>query len=293
MLVFIHINKTAGRTVRYILRSSFGLRHCEVEPRHAAGPEPYFTNDDLRLARKLYPRLESIAGHRVNGSVDLQENGTQFNYFTFMREPLKTCASRFQYNVQYRGKKELVFEEWIEKDWTRNHQTKMIAGVADVEEAIRIIHAKNIFVGLTERFDESMVLLKALVANNLNISYQRVNAARDNSLAEGLLAAESTRQMLIEANQADLELYNFVKEELYPAFQRAYGAQLEAELARYRQTQANEFNNWNLTLSRLKQYLVYKPLLRFSVAISELSRTGANLHANERELRPGFRENSR
>jgi hypothetical protein len=262
MLVFIHINKTAGRTVRYILRSSFGLRHCEVEPRHADGPDIYFSNDDLRRARKLYPRLESIAGHRVNGSVDLQENGTEFHYFTFMREPLKTCASRFQYNVQYRGKKDLVFEEWIEKDWTRNHQTKMIAGVADVEEAIRIIRAKNILVGLTERFDESMMLLKALVANNLNISYERVNAARDNSLAEGLLAAENTRQMLVEANQADLELYQFVKQELYPTFQRAYGPRLDADVAHYQQTQMNEFNNWNLTLSRLKQHLIYKPFLR-------------------------------
>jgi hypothetical protein len=216
----------------------------------------------LQRVRKLYPRLESIAGHRVSGSVDLRENGTAFEYFTFMREPLKTCASRFQYNVQYRGKKDLVFEEWIQKEWTRNHQTKLIAGVADVEEAIRVIRAKNIFIGLTERFDESMVLLKALKANQLNISYARVNAARDNSLAKGLLENENTRQMLIEANQADLGLYHYVKEELYPTFQRAYGPRLEADVVSYQQTQSNDFNRWNLTLSRVKQYLLYKPFLK-------------------------------
>jgi hypothetical protein len=220
MLVFVHINKTAGRTVRYILRSSFGLRHCEVEPWHASGTDRPFSTHDLQRLRRVYPNLESIGGHRVTGYVDLQENGTQFKYFTFMREPLKTCASRFQYNVQYRGKKHLVFEEWIQQDWTRNRQTKMIAGVADGDEAIRIIRAKNIFVGLTERFDESMVLLKALMAHHLNISYKPVNVARDNSLAESLLSNERTRQMLIEANQADLELYNFVRQELYPTFQQ-------------------------------------------------------------------------
>lgn len=261
MLVFIHINKTAGRTVRYILRSSFGLRHCDVEPWHARWTDPPFSTHDLQRLRRYYPNLESIGGHRLRAYVDLQENGTEFRYFTFMRDPLKTSASRFQFNVQYRGKHNLVFEEWIQRDWARHQQTKMIAGVADVDEAIRILQAKHIFVGLTERFDESMVLLEALMANYLNISYKRVNVARDNTLAKSLLSTESTRQMLIEANQADLELYNFVRQELYPTFQREYGPSLEADVARYRQTQSSNFNYWNLTLSRLKQYMLYKPLL--------------------------------
>jgi hypothetical protein len=261
MLVFIHINKTAGRTVRYILRSSFGPRHCEVEPWHAPWTDPPFSTHDLQRLRRYYPNLVSIGGHRVRGYVDLQENGTEFRYFTFMRDPLKTCASRFQYNVQYRKKKNLVFEEWIRKDWTRNHQTRMIAGVADVDEAIRIIQAKNVFVGLTERFDESMVLLKALKANDLNISYRRVNVAGSNTLAKNLLSNESSRQMLIDANQADLALYDFVQKELYPMFQREYGASLEADVAGYQKTQDKKFNNRNLALSRLKQYMLYKPLL--------------------------------
>jgi len=261
MLVFIHINKTAGSTVRYILRSTFGINHCEVEPWHAQWTDPPFSTQDLQRLRKLYPHLESIGGHRVTGYVDLQENGAQLKYFTFMRDPLKTCASRFQYNIQYRKKKNLVFEEWIQKEWTRNHQTKMIAGVPDVNKAIRIIQDKNIFVGLTERFDESMVLLKALVADNLNISYKPVNVARKNALAERLLSTESTRQMLIEANQADLELYNFIKKELYPAFQREYGPNLERDVVDYQQGRENNFHSRNITLSRLKQYLIYKPML--------------------------------
>jgi hypothetical protein len=36
LLVFVHINKTAGTTLRYILRSSYGSRHCDVEPWHGA-----------------------------------------------------------------------------------------------------------------------------------------------------------------------------------------------------------------------------------------------------------------
>jgi hypothetical protein len=163
--------------------------------------------------------------------------------------------------VQVSGKKDFVFEKWVQQDSTRNHQTKWIAGAADVEEAIRIIQDKNIFVGLTERFDESMVLLKALRANDLNISYRRVNVAGDNTIKERLLSTESTRQMLIEAQKADLELYNYVRQELYPSYQREYGPTLEADVARYRQTQSHHFNYWNLTACRLKHYVLYKPLL--------------------------------
>ena len=261
MLVFIHINKTAGSTVRYILRSSFGTRHCEVEPWHAQWSGAPFSSEDLPRLRKVYPRLESIAGHRLTGYIDLQENGTQFNYFTFMRDPIKTCASRFQYNVQYRKKKDLIFEEWIQKDWTRNSQTKLIAGVSDVEKAIRIIKDKNIFVGLVEHFDESMLILKKLRAKNLNISYKRVNIASSNNIAKELLSHENTRQMLIEANQADQDLYDFVKQELYPSYQEQYGSSLADDVAQYQRTKENSFNSWNLNASRLKQYLIYKPML--------------------------------
>lgn len=261
MLVFIHINKTAGRTVRYILRSSFGTRHCEAEPLQVGQSDRAFSTHDLKLARKVYPHLESIGGHRVTGYIDLQETGTEFKYFAFMRDPVKTCASRFQYNIQYRGKKDLVFEEWIQRDWTRNSQTKLIAGTADAETAIRMIKDKSIFVGLTERFDESMLLLKGLRANHLNISYRRVNVASDNTIAQKILSNESTRQLLIEANREDQQVYDFVTQELYPRYQREYGPSLERDVARYQQTRENSFNQWNLTMSRLKQFMVYKPLL--------------------------------
>jgi hypothetical protein len=41
MLVFIHINKSAGRTFTHMLRSSYGLRHCQVEPWHARWTGPH------------------------------------------------------------------------------------------------------------------------------------------------------------------------------------------------------------------------------------------------------------
>lgn len=261
MLVFIHISKTAGTTLSWILRSTYGVRHCQVEPWHDKYAGPPFSTPDLQRLRRYYPDLVSIAGHRVRGYVDLKENGSKFKYFTLMRNPLKRMASYYQFKVNERGLQE-EFEEWIEKrEWPHNRQTKAIAGVVDVDEAIRKIQEKNIFVGLAERFDESMVLLKALMISDLDISYRRVNAASRNSIKDSLLANKGSRQMLIEANRVDLELYDYVTRELYPSYQREYGPMLAADVVEYRRGQRHDFNNLNVTLSRVKQYGFYKPLL--------------------------------
>jgi hypothetical protein len=262
MLVFVHINKTAGSTVRYILRSSYGVRHCDVEPWHSAHDDPPFSLSDLRRLRRLYPKLASIAGHRVTGFVDLGGDGADVDYFTILRDPVRLCASRFQYHVDHRQKKHLVFDEWIQQDWLRNAQTQRIAGTQSADDAIRVIAERSMFVGLTERFDESMVLLKALRANDLDIAYSPVNVAKKGSIAASLLEDERSRQALVDANQADLVLYEYVSDELFPALERAYGTGLEETVREYKSASAKTFNRRNLTLSRLKRHGLYRPALR-------------------------------
>lgn len=262
MLVFVHINKTAGSTVRYVLRSSYGSRHCDVEPWGGPWDEAPFSTEDLRRLRRIYPRLASIAGHRVTGYVDLEDDGAELQYVTFLRDPLKMCASRFQYHVQHRKKTHLVFDEWIGQDWLRDAQTKRIAGTGSADAAIRIIESKGMFVGLTERFDESLVLLKSLRAQDLDIDYRPVNVARSNTLAQELLSSPSAREALVDANRADLELYSYVNDELFPSLEREYGPSLTDAVDEYRRASRGRWNTMNLVGCRLKQYLVYKPALR-------------------------------
>jgi hypothetical protein len=260
LLVFIHINKTAGTTVRYVLRSSFGARHCDVEPWHGAWEDPPFSTPDLRRVRRLYPRLASIAGHRVTGYAKLEEPGTELRFLTFLREPIALCASRFQYQLDYR-KKERVFEEWIHNDWVRDAQTQRLGGTTNVQDAIAVMKEKDVFVGTTERFDESMVLLKALRAPELDIRYEKVNVAKSSEVAKRLLADPGTRRMIVDANQADLELYEHVQRDLYPTYQAAYGPSLDETVAEYRAGE-HAFNRRKLATFGLKQRLVMRPALR-------------------------------
>lgn len=261
LLVHIHISKTGGSTLNHILRSSYGARHCPVEPWDVRWGESPFSAGDLRRLRKFYPNLKSVAGHRVVGYVDLEEQGRDVRYFALMRDPIKACASRFQHKVQRSGKPRHDFENWVQKDWTRNRHTKAIGRTDDVDDAIRRIREKNIFILLAERYDESLVLLERLVASDLDISYKSVNVAKSKAIVQDLLSTTRTRQMIEESQKADVELYRYVKQEFYPEYQRAYGPRLSEDVARYRETRRNEFNNRNILMSRLKAYSIYKPAL--------------------------------
>jgi hypothetical protein len=262
MLVFVHINKTAGTTMRYMLRSTYGSRHCDVEPWKGTQNETPFSSEDLRRLRTIYPRLSSIAGHRVMGYVDLVEDGTDFEYLTFLRDPLRMCASRFQYQIDHGKKKGLVFEEWVQRDWLRNAQTRRIAGTASVDDAIRVIKSKEMFVGLTERFDESIVLLKGMRAPDLDISYVPVNVATRNTLADELLSRQVTREAIADANRVDLELYAYVTEELVPEQRREYGPGLDEAVAAHLRVSRRNWNRRNVVASRMKQHGLYRPLLK-------------------------------
>lgn len=261
LLVHVHITKTGGSTLNHILRSSYGMRHCPVEPWASRSAHEPFTVEDLRRVRKLYPNLRSIAGHRVFGWVDLSDGDIEADYFAMIRDPVRACASRFQHKVETTGNWEYdEFEDWIQQDWIRNRHTQALCGSDDADAAIRLIREKSIFVGLTERFDESMLLLKRRLAPDLNISYRPVNVASKRSVSKRLLSDDRRRVMIEEAQASDIELLRLVKEELWPEYLEEYGPTFEEDLAEYRSARG-DFNDLNIFMSRLKAYAVYKPAL--------------------------------
>lgn len=261
LLVHIHITKTGGSTLNHILRSTYGPRHCPVEPWDERwGSEP-FSLDDLTRLRKLYPNLKSIAGHQIFGHVDLEAGNVKPRYFALFRDPIKACASRFQHKVVISGTRSMSdFERWAFSEGVRNRHTRYISGTDDPKEAIRIINEKQIFTGLTSRFDESLVMLRGLVAPDLNIAYSPVNVAKDRSVAQRLLEDTRSRQVLRESQSADLELYEYVQNVVYAEQRDRYGARLEEDVTHFRDRTAG-FNHTNIFLSRLKAYGVYRPLL--------------------------------
>src|SRR3972149_5099314 len=94
LLAFIHIEKTAGETMKWILRSSFGISHCDISSDNVFKP---LLSRQLSKIEKIYPFLQSIAGHPVTPYMNLDTISRPIQYFTLLRAPLKQLASYFQY----------------------------------------------------------------------------------------------------------------------------------------------------------------------------------------------------
>lgn len=271
MLAFIHIHKTGGTTLQWILRSSLGTRYCEVAPLTiglAYRQTPWLapaSAADLHYIKQLYPQLEGIGGHHVQPHMDLHDLYPDIQYFTFMRDPLKMRASMYQHGVEALGEENCVLAEWLQEEQSQNRQTKMIAGTADVDKAIKIINDRQIFIGLTDRFNESLLLLKAMAANKLDITYKRMNVSSGDTIAKRALETPQTREMLRSGNEADLELYNYVQQEIYPRYVKEYGTSLSQDLANF-EAKLQGFNSRTVSLSFMNKPRLYRLLLLLDLA---------------------------
>ncbi|MBE0650876.1 MAG: hypothetical protein IH595_08535 [Bacteroidales bacterium] len=97
------------------------------------------------------------------------------------------------------------------------HPCKDIAGSEDLEKAKFILAEKYAFVGLTEKFQESLSALNYYLPYALDTNYvKKKNVAVNNEIKNSILINPKYVEMLKQANNLDIELYKYVKNELYP-----------------------------------------------------------------------------
>ena len=262
LLAFIHIEKTAGETIKWILRSTYGLNHCDVSASDVFKPlYPY----QLDRMQKVYPRMDSIAGHPVTPYMDLEKGSClPLQYFTFLREPVSQCASYFQYLAITLGiYPSDRFEEWIQTEWPHNMQSKRICGEASAQKAMEMIRQKNIFVGLTERFDESIFFLKTFVRPGLYLGYHQRNIAPSNQLARQLLNDDRTRGLLADAVREDIMLYEWARNEWYPQYAALFAQQIGALPPSSFPFEKQGYHAAHVLINRIYRNLVFRPFETF------------------------------
>jgi hypothetical protein len=230
LIGFVHIPKTAGSTLKFVLRNTFCLRHCDLRP---VGGRTRTTPRDIAVARLLYPGLRSVSGHTL---IHPTKTLAGIRFFTFLRDPVSRVASAYAHHVRggrrrRLGKPERTLEEFLSRHQPGGNQTYQIAGSDDVERAKRILEKRYFFVGLTERFDESLAVLAALSPYPLDTRYQRRNTAPvDDPVKRRVLEDRGLRSLVEEANRSDRALYDWVASTVYPAqlerARRAAGASL-------------------------------------------------------------------
>ena len=265
VLAYVHVMKTGGQTMCDILRQSYPGRHCDLQARGAA------TAADLRFARRFYPRLRSVAGHGVVPLGDLDSACDSIRYFLFLRDPVERCVSHYQYR---RNKDETSdFEPWLEKH--ANYQTRFLCRtsvsgetwpVADAALAIDAIERHVGFVGLQERFDESLVMLARWVGDpDLDVAYRARNVASTSTVRRQVFGDPRTVELIRAQHVEDEKLYRHVRDVVYPRQVAQYGEALAADVAALRaRLPAPQRRVVARALAAVKRGLLYKPLARAS-----------------------------
>ncbi len=264
MYAFIHIPKTAGTTLRFLFRSAFSSRHCDAKMRPFRRKESdWFEAQDAKLIKTAYPRLKSLSGHRICCFSDLGDAIEGIKYFTVLRDPVQRYISSF--NHQYRGNIEALtidnLEAYIADPATHNVQTRWICGQENADLAIKVIRDDIDIVGLTERFDESLLILKQWMAEpEFEINYvTRRKAPKKAKLP--YTSDARLHQLIQQVNKEDIKLYQYVVDEIFPAQVANYGEDFEADLSAFMQQQKDFIAKPEPRLGVIKRNLIYKPLL--------------------------------
>ncbi len=246
-----------------MLRSAFGAAHCEADDWGPPPPDPFAVKvvvpkwgpDDLRRLRRIWPGLRCVSGHPITLWAGLETAVPQLRYFAFLREPVNRGASHFVFQL-HNDRHPLPWERWVDWPVHHDHQTKMLSREADPDDAIRLIRARGAFIGFTERFDESLVLMARLFLPGLDIAYLRRNTAEAKGPAAAVLADREKREALARMYAADRAVYEWAVNELYPEYVRAYGPRLAEDVRAFRERR-HRIDRRNVFLNRVANRLLF------------------------------------
>jgi hypothetical protein len=196
------------------------------------------------MVRRWYPRLDSALGHSLRVYAGLEVVVGDIQWVTFLREPLERTASHYQYDVQ-RGGVDIPFEEWITHDVVRDRQTRIIAGPDGTGTQAIDLLGRFAFIGRSNRFDESLVLMQQAVGLR-DIRYASKWVAPSNEIKKSLLSDPSTRALLESVNRHDLAVWDHAVAEVFPKQVAEFGPGLEDAVA--------AFKARNAEMTRFRQY---------------------------------------
>jgi hypothetical protein len=221
-LVFhLHLPKTGGSTLNSILVAQYGrnrflsysglVEQSDIEQFQATPPETLYRYDAMRA-------------HTFFG---IHEGMTRpFTYITIIRDPIDRLISTYYYILQSKGHpdhryyvdKKVSFEQFIEARPKNQMQVQRLSGGPKLkglnpDDRLRVaktnLRESFAVVGVTERFDESLICMKNKFGWGLPV-YRRKNETRDRPSRDEIRPA--LLELMLERSRLDTELHRFANQ---------------------------------------------------------------------------------
>lgn len=231
-LIFCHIEKTAGVTLRSILLRKFP---GDSNYNFSTAINPQRINEFKRLSDKRKTEIKYLHTNMFPFGIH-RHLPQSAEYITMVRHPVDRVISEYFFIIRtpshpaYNAVKDLCFYDYVTKgvlaSQVQNTQTRIIAGVGGAFKlssyekhltkrtlaiAMKNIQEHYLLVGLVERFDETMILLKrALGWRMWDIFYKKQNVGNNHPPENEI--ATCTINIIKRYNRLDLELYEYAKQ---------------------------------------------------------------------------------
>lgn len=268
-IIFLHLPKTAGTTLVKIIQRQYKEGVFSINGANMQALDEF---KDLPITQR--ENIKILITHRGFGLHQYLSPSSQ--YITIMRDPVDRIISHYYFVLrqpEHYLYNTVTSHNMSLKDYVRsgisteldNGQTRLLAGIdhtvpfrqcstETLETAKENLQKYFVAVGLTERFDETLLLLKRTLGWK-NIFYIKENV---NESRPGIKDVnEDTIKVIEKHNELDIQLYQYVTQKFNETLKSQDG-QFERELELFKLLNRKPYVNTLLFLQLLTEKISRK-----------------------------------